>query len=806
MDWQFPPIENFAKGTPARVASIKQGQYLVALGEMQRRLSVSEQNNGEILARDILEPLGQCLQVDRVVYYQIEQNEEEEWFFCIKNQWSSEGKLLILEQTCDRVFPAIDSEWVQQLLEGKVIFQDISKLFEGQLFKRRSQLFKVLGVCDVLLVPLLANHRLYGAIVAGCCEKAKQWHQTEIECCRLAATILTAALERKQAAVQLRSSHQELSDFKYALDRSAIVAITNLRGIITYVNDRFCEISQYSREELIGNTHRIVKSDYHEREFFQQLWSTITRGEIWNGAIKNRKKNGKYYWTETTIIPFLDAKDMPWQYLAIRFDITPRKKIEKTLKKLNEQLEEKVLKRTATLEQTNQKLQNEIARSRGIEEALRSSEAKNTAILNAIPDLIFRVDREGNFLDYRSAKLTSLTSPLQPTKEVASVPIEEQIDCDRQIIDQNVFDIFDDDLAVFTLHYVNKAIETGRITIGEYVLLIDEEWHHYEARYVRSGSEEVLAIVRNITIRKRAEAAFKHARELLKQKTEQLQNTLDELRNTQSQLIHNEKMISLGQLVAGIAHEINNPLTFIYGNVEILGEYIRDLFYLIESYHEEYDLSGRPLEEKLKDMDLDFLKEDLPKLLTSIENGANRIQGIVKGLRVFSHLDEVGEKSIDIHESLDSTLMLLQHQLRGNRFQQTIAVIKNYQDLPPIACYAAQINQVLLNILNNAIDALEVRRKSSNSESPAIVIQTKAIAENCVQIKIGDNGTGMRSEIQSRIFDPFFTTKPVGRGTGLGLSIAHQIIVKQHHGELKFLSEESKGTEVMIILPVNVPK
>ncbi|MGK7928161.1 MAG: ATP-binding protein [Spirulina sp.] len=801
MDWQLPPIENLTNGTLAQFAAIKQGQYLVVLGEMQRRLSASEQNNGEILSRDILEPLGQCLNVDRIVCYKIKKNKREEWFAGIESQWSSEAMLPILEKTCDRSFHLIAPEWIQQLLEGKSIFRTVSTLLE-----ERCRFFNVLGIRDVLLVPLLANDKLYGAIAVGCCRRAKQWHQTEMECCRLGASILAAALERKRSAIKLKKSHQELSDLKYALDRAAIVAVTDPSGKITYANDKFCEISQYSREELLGQTHRLVKSDYHDRAFFHELWSTIARGEIWHGEIKNRAKNGRHYWTETTIAPFLDESGKPWQYLAIRLDITPRKKIEKVLKQLNEQLEEKVLKRTVSIERTNQKLQKEITRSRNIEEALRSSEEKNTAILNAIPDLIFRVNRQGIILDYRSAKLMLPTSLLLQTQQLSSFHVEETIDRDREFVGQNIFEIFSHDLAVFTLYHVKLTLDTGKRQTGEYVLPIEREWHHYEARYVCSGSDEVLAIVRDITIRKKAEAALKHSEELLKRKTEELQATLDELRNTQSQLIQNEKMISLGQLVAGIAHEINNPLTFIYGNIELLGEYIQDLFHLVESYHQEYDIPESTIRGELEDIDLDFLKEDVPKLLESVNNGTKRIQGIVKSLRVFSHLDEAAEKPIDISESLDATLMLLQHQLRGNQSRQAIAVTKNYQDVPKVNCYAAQINQVFLNILSNAIDALEERRKSSNLDIPEILIGTEAIANNRVQIKICDNGAGISPDIQSRIFDPFFTTKSVGRGTGLGLSIAHQIIVTQHGGELKFASELEKGTEAIIELPVALPK
>lgn len=294
--------------------------------------------------------------------------------------------------------------------------------------------------------------------------------------------------------------------------------------------------------------------------------------------------------------------------------------------------------------------------------------------------------------------------------------------------------------------------------------------------------------------------------ELLEQtqrQKEEITQTLKELQHTQSQLIQSEKMAGLGQLVAGVAHEINNPISFIYGNITYVNEHTENLFKLLRLYQKQYPKTTEEIKKQVAALDLDFISDDLPKILNSMEIGADRISKLVLSLRSFSRLDETGMKPVDLHEGIDSTLLILQHRLQPQTNSLAIEVVKQYGELPPIVCYAAQMNQVFMNILSNALDALENSGTSGKIiDNPKILIRTEVIEENTILICIVDNGCGIPEMVRSRIFEPFFTTKQPGQGTGLGLSISYQIIVEKHGGNIKCVSEPGNGCEFWIEIPL----
>ncbi|MDZ8086832.1 MAG: ATP-binding protein [Nostoc sp. DedQUE12b] len=291
-----------------------------------------------------------------------------------------------------------------------------------------------------------------------------------------------------------------------------------------------------------------------------------------------------------------------------------------------------------------------------------------------------------------------------------------------------------------------------------------------------------------------------------RQQTEaELQQALKDLQKTQIQLIQSEKMSSLGQLVAGVAHEINNPVNFIYGNLQHTDDYTQQLLLLIKLYQNHYPNPEPEIKNANEEADIEYLIEDLPKMLTSMKMGAKRIREIVLSLRIFSRLDEAEFKTADLHEGIDSTLLILQHRLKLQNNRPEIKVIKEYGEIPQIQCFAGQMNQVFMNILANAIDALEDCFQKELCPNPLISISSEQVNENVI-IRIADNGIGIPKEIQLRLFDPFFTTKPVGKGTGMGLSISYQIITDKHGGSLQCISSPGQGAEFVITIPIRVGK
>ncbi|MFL9450059.1 MULTISPECIES: sensor histidine kinase [Nostocales] len=327
-----------------------------------------------------------------------------------------------------------------------------------------------------------------------------------------------------------------------------------------------------------------------------------------------------------------------------------------------------------------------------------------------------------------------------------------------------------------------------------------------------------LELEQEINERKKIEEALRIVSQQEREKATQLEITLEELTRTQSVLIHNEKMVGLGQLVAGVAHEINNPVSFIYGNVAHAQIYAQSLLELIKLYQQYYPNPVAEIQQKRDGIELDFIAEDFSRLLISMTAGARRISQIVFSLRNFSRLGEDTLKKVNIHEGIDSALLILHHRLQQHETRE-IQVITNYGDLPLIECYPSQLNQVFMNILNNAIDALaEIHTKEIELDGAIKVIQPIIEISTCIKkyneksqnmeeqdyavINIADNGCGIKPSIQQKVFDPFFTTKSPGKGTGLGLSISYQIVVNQHKGKLWCHSETHLGTTFVIELPI----
>ncbi len=375
----------------------------------------------------------------------------------------------------------------------------------------------------------------------------------------------------------------------------------------------------------------------------------------------------------------------------------------------------------------------------------------------------------------------------------------------------------DDLIATGVASILSLPIQTASGDIGVVTCM-----HHRDQRHWSDSEVELLqAVVLQLAIAINQSILYTqscaHA-ELAQAQANRLETALHELQRTQFQLIQSEKMSSLGQLVAGVAHEINNPINFIYGNLSHAEAYTWDLLSLVNLYQQFFPAPPPEIEAQIESIDLDFLTADLPRLINSMQVGADRIREIVKSLRTFSRLDEAEMKAVDIHAGIDSTLMILQSRLKANTKRPAIELLKEYGALPQVECFPGQLNQVFMNLLTNAIDALEElnvdRMPIENSTQtnppptreqpvpPRIRISTQVVEENRIAISITDNGSGMTHEVCSHMFNPFFTTKPIGKGTGLGLPICHSIVVEKHKGELRYFSAPGQGTEFVIEIPI----
>jgi PAS domain S-box-containing protein len=469
--------------------------------------------------------------------------------------------------------------------------------------------------------------------------------------------------------------------------------------------------------------------------------------------------------------------------------------------------------------QADKRLMGIIAAAIGIEEERKQeavvwaqNEAKWRSLLHNSSNLITILEADGT-IRYTSPAIQSILG-YRP----------------KELIGKNTFELMHQDDVPLLKNDLQGVLDNPTTTLSTEFRFRhkDGSWRYIESTHSNLLMDAPVARIvvnsRDVTERKRAEAALRQSEGQLREKAAELEQALHELQETQTQLIQTEKMSSLGLLVAGIAHEINNPVSFIYGNIPHATQYTQDLIELVDLYREYYPNPAPAIQAKTEEIDLDFLNKDLPKVMESMHLGADRIRQIVLSLKNFSRLDKTAREPIDLCQSIDNTLLLLQHRLKARAGYPKIEVIKEYSDLPWVECYAGQLNQVFMNILSNAIDALEEASSTMPEEDktdssldpqgsaialesdrlPAIRISTEVGDHNTVIIRIADNGPGMSPQMQQQIFDPFFTTKPVGKGTGLGLSISYQIVVEKHGGQLKCFSTPGEGTEFWIELPIQL--
>jgi two-component system, NtrC family, sensor kinase len=478
---------------------------------------------------------------------------------------------------------------------------------------------------------------------------------------------------------------------------------------------------------------------------------------------------------ETHDIPvmFLSAIDNPsdkvraFQVGGIDY-ITKPFHLDEVIARVSQQTDRRSLQKR--LEQQNFRLHAEIQNYKQLEQRYRS-------IFDNAIDGMFQSTPEGQFI----------TANMSLARMYGYVSVEELCTSVGDIGDQLY--VHPDRRQEFMLA-VQRDGEVSDFEAQVYCKNGTTLWISETVRSVKDAQNNLIfyeGTIKDITDRKRNT-------EILRLRSNELEETLTQLRHSQTKLLQQEKMSSLGQLVAGMAHEINNPVSFISGNLVYAEQYFEDL---VRAFHEAGLETGE---------DIEFVLKDLPVLLKSIRTGADRIRLIVQALKNFSRLDEAEEKQVDIHEGIESTLLLLSHRLDATPNRPKIKVIQDLGPLPKVHCFPGLLNQAFMNLMGNAIDALDANVANGGYKQPKLELRTKLVDPNQIMIWISDNGSGMPTEVQERIFDPFFTTKAVGEGTGMGLAISYQVIVEKHGGQLECISVLGKGTEFVIMLPVSLGK
>jgi PAS domain S-box-containing protein len=620
---------------------------------------------------------------------------------------------------------------------------------------------------------------------------------------------ITAAKQTQAALLRISKAVENASD--------AISITDTLGSKLIYLNPAFCQMFEYTLGQLNATGGAAIL--FSDPKTMHEVFAIAVSGHSWQGEVEMRSRSG----VNKQIALRTDAiKDVTGEVvgtIAIHTDITERKQAEADLRRSYHRAE--LLKQITT----------EIRSSLDLQHIFQTTVTQLGQALQVNRCMIHLYQEAPEprlpiVAEYLEPGYSSMQHLELPVKE--NPHIEVVLAVDQAIACVNVYAEPLLEAAVYLCQTMGiksmVSIRTSYQGKPNGVLCLHQcdyyrNWESSDIELLEAVAAQVgIALTQAHLLEKEKHTAAQLAQQNLalqlseareRAKATELEQALRELQQTQFQLVQTEKMSSLGQLVAGVAHEINNPVGFITGNISYACDYIQDLLSVLNLYQQHYPQPAEAIQVEIEEIDLDFLIKDLPKLLQSMKVGAERINQIVVSLRNFSRNDEAEMKLVDIHEGIDSTLMILQNCLKAKGSSCEIQVIKEYGTLPLVECYAGQLNQVFMNLISNAIDALEERRSKTVTRSPKrsrsdahIQICTEVQGDNKVVIRIADNGAGMTQEVQQKLFNPFFTTKPMGKGTGLGLSISYQIVVERHCGKLQCFSVPGEGTEFIIEIPI----